>query len=59
MGTGDAMGETFQFLIAMTFQIGQIMIFSWQLKCVSKVLGQLTDSRTSYIATVTFVQRAG
>ena len=29
------------------------------LKCVSKVLGQLSDSRTTYIASVTIVQRAG
>ena len=28
-------------------------------KCVSKVLGQLSDSRTAYIAFVTIVQRAG
>ena len=28
-------------------------------KCVSKVLGQLSDSRTSYIASVTILQRAG
>ena len=29
------------------------------LKCVSKILGQLSDSRTSYIASVTIVQRSG
>ena len=28
-------------------------------KCVSNVLGKLSDSRTSYISSVTIVQRAG
>ena len=32
---------------------------SLYIKCVSKVLGQLSDSRISYIASVTIVQRAG
>ena len=34
-------------------------VFFAQLKIVSKVLGQLCDSRVSYIASVTIVQRAG
>ena len=29
------------------------------IKCVSKVVGQLCDSRTSYIASVTIIQREG